>query len=484
MRIFDIVRERRETQLLAQWEAAIETREWTKILQADIDLAASRDDRLIKTFILAAREAEDGVALDKAEAAALQVNWPDRRRFAVAREFVTAGRPDIAWRLLESDPASFENPAFLMQARRIRRAAKDQQLRDAIQAVIVRSAKGGVEINPQIAAFGFPSAGSKKTKVGTVNITGSPAVHRRHVDGLISQRNEFMVGLRKTRPPLVQEYKDVFVDRHGQVWNENRDLIVGASKPLSTLPRSAVPEIETAFYGLKGTRGIYHWMVDRVPQLSALLHDDAPPMEILQSDRAPEFEKQTLKMLPLKRHKVTPVGDAVFVRRLITGRVMFNGMRYWREVRPVFDMLRSRALRRAKREPVEVSDRIYISRRDAKRRPMTNEADVEALMRSRGFLVVTMGDIPVWKQIHIAASAKVIVAPHGAGLAHLINARRGTRVVEILPITDGVYQLRFNYARLSLVLGHHYDAWLEPHIGDPWSTDLEAFSAFLTEHGI
>lgn len=88
----------------------------------------------------------------------------------------------------------------------------------------------------------------------------------------------------------------------------------------------------------------------------------------------------------------------------------------------------------------------------------------------RGFLRIIhlpqqVARMPLWQQVFVVSSAKRIVAPHGAGLAHLVFSEPGTHITEIVPVQDGTYFLRLNYARLSLVMGHRYRGWLEPHLG-------------------
>jgi capsular polysaccharide biosynthesis protein len=75
--------------------------------------------------------------------------------------------------------------------------------------------------------------------------------------------------------------------------------------------------------------------------------------------------------------------------------------------------------------------RIYISRQGQKR-PMVNEAELEEALTEIGFAVVKPETMSVPEQIKVFSSAKIIVAPTGAGLANLLYAKRST-VFEIIP---------------------------------------------------
>ena len=76
-------------------------------------------------------------------------------------------------------------------------------------------------------------------------------------------------------------------------------------------------------------------------------------------------------------------------------------------------------------------ERIYLSRRDAARRRLVNEAEMEARLEKMGFVCVQPEKMSVAKQATLFSAAKWVVAPHGAGLANLVFAPSGARVVEL-----------------------------------------------------
>jgi capsular polysaccharide biosynthesis protein len=100
--------------------------------------------------------------------------------------------------------------------------------------------------------------------------------------------------------------------------------------------------------------------------------------------------------------------------------------------------------------------KLFISRRDAERRRLLNEADVWALLEPRGYERVFMESLTFAEQIALLREARVVVALHGAGLANMLFARDGLHVVELSDVTYPNPQF---YA-LAAALGHHY--WLVP----------------------
>jgi Glycosyltransferase 61 len=78
--------------------------------------------------------------------------------------------------------------------------------------------------------------------------------------------------------------------------------------------------------------------------------------------------------------------------------------------------------------------RVYVTRGQARNtRIVTNEAELIAALRDRGFETVDPGAISVAEQIRTFAEAEVIIAPHGAALANLTFASPGATVVELFP---------------------------------------------------
>jgi hypothetical protein len=75
-------------------------------------------------------------------------------------------------------------------------------------------------------------------------------------------------------------------------------------------------------------------------------------------------------------------------------------------------------------------ERLYVSRGKARRRRVSNEDALWARLESHGFKRVHLEDLTWREQINAFHHAKVIVAPHGAGLANLVFCRPETRVVE------------------------------------------------------
>lgn len=76
-------------------------------------------------------------------------------------------------------------------------------------------------------------------------------------------------------------------------------------------------------------------------------------------------------------------------------------------------------------------EKIYLTRERARRRRVVNEAELWAGLEARGFVKVALEELGWAEQIAVCREARVVVAPHGAGLANLVFCAPGTRVAEL-----------------------------------------------------
>ncbi len=450
------------------------TRNMPKVLSAQPEIAMHR--------LSAAAELKDRRGIDDVVRFAHTLDGESASKFALVRELARVGRAADAAQILMNDQRMQGVPRFFKALPIVAKNLDDKSLKQSLFDLANQVSNGGMEIRPTKAHFAFRKQVPPDCPTGSVTVRANADVPAHHRPALEEIAAKYVDDVAGGRQPIVQQYDDVFVDRWGQIWKEDGRLIAPGGRPLPSVTSHSVKTVEWGLNLTGATRGIYHWMIDKLPEL-AFLTDGAPGTEavrLLTSDRAAPFAMATLDTLGLK-DRVETVGDAVFVRHLLVSRVGFRGCVGWSHVQSVFGPLVDHALSKVRQTGVALSDRVYISRRDAKRRVMTNEHELEADLVARGFTVWEFSKIPLWHQIALINQASVVVAPHGAGLAHIVHAQPGARVVEILPIRDGTYQLRFNYARLSIIKGLRYSAWLEdqnPAV-DGWAVGREAFIEHL-----
>lgn len=102
--------------------------------------------------------------------------------------------------------------------------------------------------------------------------------------------------------------------------------------------------------------------------------------------------------------------------------------------------------------------KLYIERRDNPRMLPDEAIDARRMALARGFDVVQLETSTFAQQVEMFANAEQIVATHGAGLANLLYARPGTRVLELNTDLDGRGGLRpwFYYLAQGARLRYSY----------------------------
>lgn len=129
---------------------------------------------------------------------------------------------------------------------------------------------------------------------------------------------------------------------------------------------------------------------------------------------------------------------------------------------------------------------VYISRSRSSQRKLLNEVELEGIFRGKGFAVVFLESLTLNEQIKIFRRAKVIVAPHGAGLTNLVFCKNLQYLIEIFPsnyIVDG-------FLNVSELLNAKYLRFVGGDLAGPdnnvsWSVDanllIEAVDKFTLD---
>ena len=189
-----------------------------------------------------------------------------------------------------------------------------------------------------------------------------------------------------------------------------------------------------------GENNYCHWMFDLLPQFDLIRRSGIKINEIdkfaVSSCQLP-FQKETLKSLGIPESKIIEISHYPHIKakNLIVPSVT-------RATKWSCKFLRRDLL--PDRQIENKSERIYISRRNASYRRVINETEVMDYLEKFGFRDVTLESMSVGEQALLLAGAKIIVAPHGAGLTNLVFCRGGTKIIELISpdaVRNGYYEI-------------------------------------------
>lgn len=262
--------------------------------------------------------------------------------------------------------------------------------------------------------------------------------------------------------PNGRAWADAF---HSSVITSNNKLVTDISTGSGEVIMSAkLPPVNrlngtVAFLSVRwAIVAYYHWMLDVLPRIE-LLRRSGIDLEAIDKFVFNDYEKpyqiETLKILGIPENKIV-TSDAlphIQADKLVVPCCPFY--LGFRTHKWACDFLKNQFLNDQKTERLPwVSDRIYISRHQAKYRRLINEEEVVIFLEKYGFTSVTLESMSVAEQALCLENAKVVVAPHGSGMTNLVFCNPGTKVIEL-------FSQRYvidHYWELSNVCGleHYY----------------------------
>ncbi len=195
----------------------------------------------------------------------------------------------------------------------------------------------------------------------------------------------------------------------------------------------------------------YHWMVEALPRLALL--------EELPNHQSIPLVFPSLNTLPFHRASFQAMGLRNPIIHMNVRLASFERLYFPSFLDPGTLTPRHAAWLRSRLFPeasaagrADRPRRLYVSRRDAQARGLTNEEEVIALLAPLGFEIVVPGSLTMEEQIRTFAAAEIVVAPHGAGNTNIVFCRPDAILIELVP--EAVKQC--HYWMLASVAGLRY----------------------------
>jgi capsular polysaccharide biosynthesis protein len=440
-------------------------------------------------FVMAALHDGEPGGLVAAVVAAVTAEIPPMLRVRLAWRLAAADRPAEAWTVLHSDPATLWEPAghaaIVQMLARITQSAGAEPALRAAAAALGRRFGNLADLEPVPAPYRFadgpldPLPGPGAARIRPARGVTPPLLGA--YEAAIADRE---ATLASRVQPVVHQVDDVFVNRLGHVWTPaGKMLLQHQTQPLPQASRAAMreaPVVAEALLAVETHHNVFHWLADWLPSIAWRFEPGAPALPVVIRDDAAPYVTETLRLAGGATLGIVPAGDALRVRRLFRSTPAAAAIAPIGAHRRLLEALRA-GVDVAPAPPGGPARRLYISRRDTTRRRLDNEDAVEASLAARGFRCVTFTGVPYAAQARLVRDAAVIVAPHGAGLAHLLLARPGTAVFEMVPGTEAGATLTTCMTWLSRLAGLRHLVWLEAQnpLTGRWGVDLPAMLAEL-----
>jgi tetratricopeptide (TPR) repeat protein len=223
------------------------------------------------------------------------------------------------------------------------------------------------------------------------------------------------------------------------VMNQNSQILRNISVGfLELIAVMNLPEIKyypgtLAFLTVRWGEGYFHWMFDLVARIKLLqdAHINLNDIDYFVINHYQhEYRQETLSKLGIPLHKIIVTEEEHYIQTdnlIMPSHPHLTGER----VSPWACQFLKDLFLPAGKINSPYGERIYISRAEASRRRILNESEIFDYLTSLGFMKVCLESMSIEEQAICLAGAKVIIAPHGAGLTNLIFCQAGTKVIEL-----------------------------------------------------
>jgi capsular polysaccharide biosynthesis protein len=183
-----------------------------------------------------------------------------------------------------------------------------------------------------------------------------------------------------------------------------------------------------------------HWLVDWIPRLSFLgpLARN-PSVFVVTTPLIAEYQRDSLRMCGFDESRVIALEDFRAIRAgelvvpndlQVIPHPIYKGapwaLAYLRSSVGLASLVEASG-------DVRRREKIYVSRGDAMRRKIVNDAELATALASYGYRTIELSGMSLADQVASFAYASHVVSLHGAGLSNVAFALPGTKVLEIFP---------------------------------------------------
>lgn len=189
--------------------------------------------------------------------------------------------------------------------------------------------------------------------------------------------------------------------------------------------------IDTPCVFLGSDENYAHWLYRYLMRLAALENrPDLAGLPLLAGESKP-YQTDALALTGFGDNEIitAPRNSAVLCQEIHVPVCLWSTLS---QAKLGIDWLRNRVFANLGQPGATSRKRVFVSRRDAPSRYMSNENEVIDALKPFGFEAVELSALNFAEQVSLFAGCEFVVAPHGAGLANLIFAPSDCRVVELV----------------------------------------------------
>jgi hypothetical protein len=217
----------------------------------------------------------------------------------------------------------------------------------------------------------------------------------------------------------------------------------------------------------------FHWWADTLPRLAVAEAAGIRYYQVIVPKEMESWQRESLDRLGVTAGRQEPFGDEHWqVESLLLPSMLgYSGM-----VRPwAADWLRRRI---GLPKPAPRKRRIYLRRVKTASRRVANESELLPILEKFKFEIHETEAMSLSDQMKLFSGAECVVSIHGAGLANLLFAPPGVKVVEFMsPLAEYANSCYYSLCAAvghayGYILGEHDPADLAGRTAGRWKIDL------------
>jgi len=175
----------------------------------------------------------------------------------------------------------------------------------------------------------------------------------------------------------------------------------------------------------------YHWLCECIFR-AWMVKDKKDEMILLLPDyySKVDFISGSLEPFNFKYVFFIPNGQSLLVKSLCLPQIKARVDSYdYKMMKNVKSFYLEYSFKKFEK-PIDLGERIYISRKKAKRKKVDNEDAIETTLRKYHFHIINNEDYTFLEQVSIYSNAKYLISIHGSGLTNMLFMKEGASVLE------------------------------------------------------
>lgn len=249
---------------------------------------------------------------------------------------------------------------------------------------------------------------------------------------------------------LVKESVYSYEDRHSKYWKSA--MFNFFFRKWEILSRSKKYTIAQNYY----CPGYYHWITEALPRLLAL-GEKSQELILLIPDYADPDIDRTLEIFNFKAIRRIKERTSLLVAQLVMPSHPKCGDTYDPKLLQKLRKEYSDYVKKNLKSEISFGPKIYVSRKKARARKVSNEFEVMEFLSSKGFVEICFEDFTFFEKVSIMASATHLISIHGAGLTNMLFMPEEGNVLEFYRdfVSEDEYHSK-SYWRMAGALGLNY----------------------------